>query len=81
MTQIKRAKEQRVEAKKRKAKNEEKGNTYQVVGIGQQIKDTKKLKKWSKKARKQLMKMPKDMFEEYLLTTKQKESQANNPTK
>jgi hypothetical protein len=42
------------------------------------ITDTKKLKKWSKKARKQLMKMPKDMFEDYLKTTKQKEKETYN---
>jgi hypothetical protein len=42
-----------------------------------QVNDTKKLKKWSKKARKYLMKMPKDMFEDYLKTSKQKKDQEN----
>lgn len=36
----------------------------------QVIKNNDKIKKWSKKARERLMKMPKEVFEQYLKSTK-----------
>lgn len=53
--------EQKKEAEK---KNQEKSNSYQV------IKNNAKIRKWSKKAKEQLMKMPKELFEQYLNSTK-----------
>ena len=54
------------EAKKERQRiNEEKG--LQNVQV---IKDTNKIRKWSKKAQAKLMKMPKDMFEKYLKNSK-----------
>merc|ERR1711976_218269 len=61
-----RAREQRKEAVERKKMNAEKGQVYQL------IKNTKTIKKMSKKARKSLIKMPKAMFEEYLAGKKVK---------
>lgn len=59
-----RAKLKKQEKKEREKNNELKGAQVQV------IKDTKKIHKWSKKAKERLIKMPKEMFEEYLKTTK-----------
>lgn len=55
-----RARLQRKETVERKKHNSEKGQVYQLVS------NTKTIKKMSQKARKQLVKMPKAMFEEYL---------------
>lgn len=52
------------ERKEKEEANKLKGVEYQV------IKNNDKIKKWSKKARDKLMKMPKEMFEEYLKSTK-----------
>jgi hypothetical protein len=53
--------EQKKEAEK---KNQEKSSSYQV------IKNNAKIRKWSKKAKEHLMKMPKELFEQYLNSTK-----------
>lgn len=56
----------RLEQKKELEKtNKMKSAQFQV------IKDVKRIKKWSKKAKEKIMKMPKEMFEEYLKTTKE----------
>ena len=51
---------QRKEALERKKMNLDKGQSYQLIT------NTKNLKRWSKKARASLTKMPKPMFEEWL---------------
>ena len=49
--------QKREEKKEREESNKLKGMEFQV------IKNNDKIKKWSKKARERLMKMPKEMFE------------------
>ncbi len=52
------------EKKEKEESNKLKGLEFQV------IKNNDKIKKWSKKAREKLIKMPKEMFEKYLKSTK-----------
>ena len=54
----------REEIKKRKAENENKNLTFQVIA------DNKKIRKMNKRVRSRIIKMPAEHFEKYLQTTK-----------
>lgn len=60
LKRIEQAKKQRELQKKQKEINENKNLEYQVIT------DNRKIRKWSKKAREKLMKMPADHLERYL---------------
>ena len=68
--EVKRQKKiQKIKKNREEKKLRDKDKIFKNVNI-QVIKDMKKIRKWSKKAKSKLMKMPKEMFEKYLEETR-----------
>ena len=68
--EIKRKKKiEKIQKNREEKKLRDKDKQFKNKNI-QIIKDMKKIKRWSKKAKSKLMKMPKEMFEKYLLETR-----------
>ena len=59
----------------RDQEKQEAGQEYQI------IKDVNKIKRWNLKSKKKLMKMPKEMFEKYLESTKKNKTDNSKHTK